>query len=129
MNFVKAAALLAGAILLNVGASPVEAEDLLEERELLTGQQCSVEEPDPLLLVHGRHRHSYTHHPHYHPLPPYPPPIYPSPYPHHSLYPASAICRNQLLFCYMDGPLPVGSPCICAAPFGVVWFSGWVTAY
>ena len=122
-NSVKVGALVACAILFNVGASPAEAEDSFEQRELSAGQQCSMEEPDPLRLVHGRHRHSSPHYP------PYPPPVYPPYFPHYAPYPASAICRNQLQFCYLNVAMPVGAPCVCSAPLGGVWFSGWVTAY
>ena len=128
-NFVKAGALLACVLLFSVGAAPGEAEDLLEERELVTGQQCRVDEQDPLRLVHGRPRHSYPHYPHSYPLPPYPPPVYPPYGPYYAPYPVAAICRNQLLFCYLTGALPVGAPCVCAAPLGGVWFSGRVTVY
>ncbi len=114
-------------VLLNVGAPLAEAAEL-EAVEHLTVQQCSQEEEAPLLLVHGQHRHHpYPHHhyspPHYHPS------IYPPPYPYYAPYPASSICRNQVFFCHMNTVLPVGSPCVCYAPFGVAWFSGRVTAY
>ena len=128
-GFVKAGALLACATLFNVGAAPGEAAAVLEERELVTRQQCRVDEHAPLLLVHGRPRHSSPHPPHYHPLPPYPPPVYPPYGPYYSPYPAAAICRNQLRFCYLNVVMPVGAPCVCAAPVGGVWFSGWVTFY
>ena len=57
-GFVKAGALVAWATLFNVGAAPGEAAAVLEERELVTRQQCRVDEHAPLLLVHGRPRHS-----------------------------------------------------------------------
>ena len=104
----------------------------LEAVDQLTVQQCSQEEEIPLLLVHGRHRHHH-HHP-YPSRPYYSPPhyhssVYPLSYPYYAPYPASSICRNQVFFCHMNAVLPVGSPCVCYAPFGVVWFSGRVTAY
>ena len=128
-NSVKAGALLVCAILFSVGAAPVEAEDVFEEREMVTGQQCSVDEQDPLLRVHRWDRHYYNPHHSYHPLPPYPPPVYPPYGSYYAPYPAAAICRNRLLFCYLPGALPVGAPCVCAAPLGGVWFSGRVTVY
>ena len=116
-------------VLLNVGTPLAEATGP-EAVNQLTVQQCSLEEETPLLLVHGRHRHHH-HHP-YPPSPYYSPPhyhssVYPPPYPYY--VPVSGICRNQVFFCHMNTVLPVGSPCVCYAPFGVVWFSGQVTAY
>ena len=121
--------IVACTVLLNVGTPLAEATEL-EAREPLTIQQCSQEEETPLLLVHGRHRHHH-HHPYppspYYAPPPYHSSIYPPPYPYYA--PVSGICRNQVFFCQMNTVLPVGSPCVCYAPFGVVWFSGRVTAY
>ena len=113
--------------LLNVGTPLAKATEL-EAVDQLTVQQYSLEEDASLLLVHGWHHHRpYPPHP-YSP-PPYYPSIYPPPYPYYSPYPASSLCRNQLFFCYMNTVLPVGSPCVCYAQFGVVWFSGRVAAY
>ncbi len=124
-------AIVACIVLLNVGILLAEATEL-GAVDRLTAQQCSLKEETPLLLVHGQH---HPHHPH--PYPPYPyspphhhPSVYPPPYPpYYAPYPASGICRNQLLFCHMNTLLPVGAPCVCYAPLGGVWFSGWVTVY
>lgn len=107
--------------------TPVEGSEGYET-ELLTGQQCSIEKNGHLLLTHGRHHR----HRHYHPYPSYPlPPLlhYPLPYYPYPHPISGGVCRNQLLFCYMNVHLPVGSSCVCYAPFGGVWFSGQVTAY
>ena len=124
-NSLKISAILICTVLFSVVTPPAESGELLEEVESLSGQRCSVEEN--MLLVHGQYHHPYP--PYYHSPPPYHPSVYPPYYPYHAPYPASGICRNQLFFCYMNGVLPVGAPCICYTSFGVVWFSGKVTAY
>ncbi len=117
-------------VLLNVETSLAEATEL-EGADRITVQECRLEEGPSLLPVHGRHSHHHHHpYPHHHYAPPhYYPSVYPPPYPYYAPYPASGICRNQLFFCHMNAVLPVGSPCVCYAPFGVVWFSGRVTVY
>ena len=117
-------------VLLNIDPSFAEVTDL-EAVDELTVQQCNLAEGTPLQLVHGRHPYHYhPPHPSHHYVPPhYHPSVYPPPYPYYAPYPASNVCRNQLFFCHMNAVLPVGSPCVCYAPFGVVWFSGRVTVY
>ena len=114
-NFVQAGALVACAILFSVGAAPVEAEDLLEDRELVTGQQCRVDEHTPLRLVHGRPRHFYPHYPRYYPLPPYPPPVYPPSGSYYAPYP-----RGR----YLSQPPPVLLPARCPASRRAVCLCG-----
>ena len=128
-NSVQAGALLACVLLFTAGAAPGEAEEVFEDREPLPRQQCRVDEPEPWLRVHRWGRHPYNPHHSSPPFPPYPPLVYPPSSPYYAPYPASAICRNRLRFCYLTGALLVGSPCVCPAPLGGVWFSGWVTVY
>ncbi len=128
-NFVKIGIILAWTILLTVTALPVEGSEC-QETEPLTVQQCSIENNGQMLLIHGRHNRHRHYHPHLpHPLPPllHHPTIYPPYYLYP--YPLSGVCRNHLFFCHMNTLLPVGSPCVCHAPFGVVWFRGQVTVY
>ena len=118
-------------VLLSVETPLAEATEL-EAADQITVQQCNLAEEAPLRLVHGRHPYHYhpPHPPHHYAPPHYHTSVYPPPYPYYAPYPAaSSICRNQVFFCQMNAVLPVGSPCVCYAPFGVVWFSGRVTAY
>ena len=129
-NPVKIGAVLAWTVLLTV-TTPVEGGERYEAEQLTT-QQCSMENDGQILLTHGRHHHHRQRHYHPYPPPPLPPllhhpALYPPYYPYP--YPLSGVCRNQRLFCHMNVLLPVGSPCVCHAPFGVVWFRGQVAAY